>query len=74
MADQRHSSPPSKYAPIFAEIARNMRRQKLSAQIIAASLGVSLRTTFRWRQENKEFRRAIKVRNKDTQAYVTRRG
>jgi hypothetical protein len=66
------AGPPTQYRPEFAAIAWRMRRQRLPTKMIAAALGVSVRTTARWRVKYKEFRRAIKVPNEKTQSYVMR--
>lgn len=57
--DRRGPGRPTAYAANYAAIARNLRKMRLPVAAIAAALGVSERTTWRWRKQHKQFRRSI---------------
>jgi hypothetical protein len=59
--------------PHFAEIAANMRALNLPVSVIASVLGVSTRTTWRWRKQHHQFNHNINARSgKSSQLFVRR--
>jgi transposase-like protein len=64
---------PPKFSPDFVEIASRMREMNMPVRVIARTLGVNLRTTWRWRQKYELFGSVMKASHARPRDFAMRR-